>query len=455
MKKWFRHLRLRPFDVSTEIGRSDERYRLALWSLVANVFSKGIAMLVMLLSVSLTLPYLGAERFGVWMTIASFVGMLIFMDMGIGNALTNRVARDASIGDSQLLTRTISGGLGLMFIVGVLASLILTLLAALLPWEKLIKVLDPRLHDEIKNALYLFAVLFGLNLFGAGVQRVFAGLQRSFEAHLVSAIGSLLSMLTLFWAAANHGDVATLLLATLGWQSASSLALLYLLMKRGQLQLREIGTAIQLNQAPLLKTGGLFFMLQIGTMVGWGADSLIIASALGAAHVATYSVAQRLFQLVSVPLLMANAPLWSAYANANALGDKRFISVTLKKSLLGTAMAATVGCGILLVTSPALIEWWTQNTVTVPMPLITVFAIWTLCESLGNALAMMLNGCGVVREQVIAVFVLTSIALPLKFVLIHWYGIEAMIGGYIFLYCSTVLIFYGIVFRRNLMGKMK
>ena len=455
MKKWFRHLRLRPFDVSTEIGRSDERYRLALWSLVANVFSKGIAMLVMLLSVSLTLPYLGAERFGVWMTIASFVGMLIFMDMGIGNALTNRVAHVASTADSGILTSTISGGLGLVFIVGVLASLILTLLASVLPWEKLIKVLDPRLHDEIKSALYLFAALFGLNLFGHGVQRVFAGLQRSFEAHLVSAIGSLLSMLTLYWVAANHADVATLLLATLGWQTASSFALLYLLLKRGQVQLRGIGSAIQSNQARLLRTGGLFFILQMGTMVGWGADSLIIANALGATHVAAYSVAQRLFQLVSVPLSMANAPLWSAYANASACGDRRFIRATLKKSLISTALAATVGCAILLIASPVLIESWTKKTMTVPMSLIAVFAIWTICESLGNALAMMLNGCGVVREQVITVVTLTVIALPSKFVLIHWYGMEAMIGGYTLLYCAATLIFYGIVFRKNLTIKLK
>jgi O-antigen/teichoic acid export membrane protein len=454
MKKWPKHLRLRPFDVSTEAGRSDERYRLALWSIIANVLSKGLAMLVLLLSVSLTLPYLGAERFGVWMTIASFAGMLLFLDLGIGNALTNHVAHSASVADSGALARTISGGLGLVFLLGVIASLLLYALAAVLPWEKLIKVLDPRVQREIKETLFLFAALFGLNLFGNGIQRVFAGLQRSFEAHLASAMGSLLSMLTLLWAAAIHADVATLLLATLGWQSASSLALLYLLMKRGQLQLRGIGEAIHASKTPLLKTGGLFFLLQIGTMVGWGADSLIISNALGAAHVAIYSVTQRLFQLVSIPLSMANSPLWSAYANANACDDKQFIRSTLKKSMLLTFVAAALGCGILLVASQALVEWWTKNTITVPMSLVVVFAIWTLCESLGNALAMMLNGCGIVREQVIAVVVLTVVALPAKLILVNLLGMEAMIAGYIFLYCGIILIFYGIVFRRNLMMKL-
>ena len=454
MTNWFRYLRLRPFDGSTEAGRSDERYRLALWSIVANVFSKGLAMLVMLLSVSLTLPYLGAERFGVWMTIASFVGMLLFLDLGIGNALTNRVADAAAIADSGELTDRISGGLGLVFIVGVLASLLLSALVAILPWADIIKVQDPLVHSEIRDALFLFAILFGLSLFSNGVHRVFAGLQRSFEGHIAAAMGSLLSILTLSWAAASQAGVATLLLATLGWQSASSLILLCLLIKRGQLRLLGIGAAIQAGKAPLLKTGGLFLILQIGTMVGWGADNLIISSTLGAAQVAVYSVAQRLFQLVSIPLSMANAPLWSAYANANACNDRWFIRTTLKKNVAVTAGAAILGSAILLTSGQAVIEWWTKNAITVPLSLLAVFAVWTVCESLGNALAMMLNGCGIVREQVVAVVVLTVLALPAKLFFVKLFGIQGMIAVYILLYCAAVLIFYGFVFRSNLMAKM-
>ncbi|MDP3759115.1 MAG: hypothetical protein Q8R01_01205 [Ramlibacter sp.] len=51
--------------------------------MAANVLSLGVALVVMVLTVGLTIPYLGAERFGVWMTIASFVGM--FSDLISGN----------------------------------------------------------------------------------------------------------------------------------------------------------------------------------------------------------------------------------------------------------------------------------------------------------------------------------------------------------------------------------
>lgn len=446
MKKWLRYLRLRPFDVATEAGRSEERYRLALWSIVANVLSKSVAMLVMLLSVSWTLPYLGAERFGVWMTIASFVSMLLFLDLGIGNALTNHVADAAAVANSDLLVDRISGGLGLVFIVGVLSSLLLSALVAILPWASIIKVQDPLVQREVSDALFLFAILFGLSLFSNGVHRVFAGLQRSFEGHVAAAIGSLLSILTLWWAAASQAGVATLLLATLGWQSASSLILLCLLVKRRQLRLQGIGAAIRAGKAPLLKTGGLFFILQIGTMVGWGADSLIISSTLGAAQVAIFSVTQRLFQFVTIPLAITNAPLWGAYADARARGDKNFILKTLNKSLLLTGGATLLGSGLLLFVGPELIQHWTLGNLAVPFTLILTMAIWTLCETVGNSFAMMMNGCGIVKPQVIAVSVFVFLALPLKTVAVH-IGLPWMVAATIVSYVLAVPVLYAILFK--------
>lgn len=447
--KLHRYLRLTPFDVSSEQGRSDERYRLALWSVVANVFSKSIAMLVMVLSVSWTLPYLGAERFGVWMTIASFVGMLIFLDLGIGNALTNHVAKAAAQEKQATLTRTISGGLGLLFLLGIFAGLLLSVLAANLPWASIIKVKNPAIHDEIRQALYLFSIFFGVNLFSTGVQRVFVGLQRSFEAHTATAIGSVLSLMALRWVAKNEAGIPLLLIATLGCQSISGFLLLILLKKRRLFLLHGIGLAIRAENKSLLKMGGLFFVLQIGTMVGWGADSLIISSTLGAAQVAIYSVTQRLFQFVTLPLAMMNAPLWSAYADAHARGDKKFILRTLKKSMLLTAGFTIIGGGLLFVLSQQLIGWWTKGAISVPLAFVLMFFAWTFCETLGNAFAMMMNGCGVVTPQVMSVILFVTLAIPLKIILIH-NGLIFLIAATFFSYILAVPIFYAALARKHL-----
>lgn len=74
-----------PFPSDTEEGRAAERYRRASWTMLAHATSSAASMLAMVLSVSWTVPYLGPERFGAWMTIASLAAVLSFLDLGVGN----------------------------------------------------------------------------------------------------------------------------------------------------------------------------------------------------------------------------------------------------------------------------------------------------------------------------------------------------------------------------------
>lgn len=444
------YLRLTPFNTNTSEGRAAERYRLAAWSVLANILSKSVALLLMVLSVKLTLPYLGAERFGIWMTIASFAGILTFLDLGVGNALTNHVAHAASHDDHSALQRSISGGLGFLLLLSIGVGGGLIILAKLLPWTSIIKVNNPVLHNEIQRACILFAGLFGLNLFTSGIQRVFAGLQQAFTAHLAVATSSLIALPLLWYAVSQQADIPTLLFITFGSQSFSGLLLLLLLTKRKLFTLSEICSAIHAEKNTLLHTGGLFFILQIGTMVNWGADNLIISSTLGATQVAIYSVTQRLFQFVSQPLAMINTPFWVAYADAHARGDKDFIRTNLINSLkLTTTLSAALGI-IAIAIGPSAITIWTSHKINVSISLIIAFFFWTLCETTGNAFAMFLNGCNIAKPQVLTVITLISIAIPTKIIFIRSHGILGMLSSYTITYLVIVLGMYGLIFKKQL-----
>ena len=445
-----RYLRLAPFDTSSEQGRSDERYRLAALSMAANVLSRGTSLIVMILTVSLTIRYLGAERFGVWMTIASFVGMLTFLDLGVGNALTNKVAQVAAQDDPEALRRTISGGLGFLFVLGCAMGALLYGLANVLPWDRLIKVKDFAFHAEILDTLAVFSILFGFNLFTNGIQRVFAGLQRAFEAHFVSVAGSCSSLLALWTATRLEAGIPYLLAATLGIQLLANLGLLFVLARRNLFTVSRIASDTRKEARHLLNVGGLFFILQIGTMVGWGADSLIISSTLGAAQVAAFSIVQRLFQLVTQPMSILNAPLWGAYADAHSRGDKTFIRKTLKTSVIGTSSFCFAGAAALVTLGEHLIQIWTGNAVNISLTLLAAYGGWAILDATGNALAMFLNGCGIVKPQVFTVIVFVIFSIPAKLFSISNFGLEAMIIGQALIYLLITSVSYGAIFRMSL-----
>jgi O-antigen/teichoic acid export membrane protein len=446
-----RCLRLTGFDTSTLEGRNAERYRRAAWASLSNAGSRIVSMLLVVMSVHLTVPYLGTTRFGVWATFASMAAMLSLLDLGIGNALVNRVAQAAAHGERHELQRVVSGGSGLLAITGFFAAALLSIGAYAVPWERVFKLTDARTIDETRTAAVVFAVCFGINLFSTGLMRVLAGQQRMHAANVVTGIAAALACGTLWFAADKQAGVPWLIALTFGLQSVVSLLAGVLLHRDGLWLRRGLGSAIQQEWRYLLNTGSLFMLLQLGTMVGWASDSLILASLKGASEVAIYAVAVRLFQFASQPFAVINAPLWGAYADAFARRDLSFVRSTLKRSLALTLVGSCVASGILLIVAPTLIPAWTQRSLAVPGLLLLTLAVWTVLDSTGNAFGMYLNGCGIVRQQVWVVTAFCCVVLPMKFWLGGMWGAEGIVVATIVAYFVVVAGTYGVFLRAQVL----
>jgi O-antigen/teichoic acid export membrane protein len=447
------YLRLSSFDLSSEDGRNSERYRKAILSIAANVLSRGFGLVLLIISVSLTMPYLGVERFGIWMTISSLVAVLSFLDLGVGNALTNRVALMATQSRHQL-QETITGGLAVIALLALGIGIVLLAIAIYAPWETLLKVNNPSLLPEVKTAGITLSILFACSIFSGGCQKVFLGLQQAYISHLFSAISCILGGIFCWIAAYHHASIPWLLMAILGSQVLINSLLFFILIYRGQFGFQHLPKYMRQEFHHLFHIGLLFFLLQLGAIVGWGADSLIISSTIGVAEVAIFAIVQRLFQFSTQPFQIINAPLWAAYADAEVRNERRFIRNTLKKSLLFTfyGVSTIVICLFLFYTP--IIKVWTHGNIVAPLLLVLLCGVWAILEACGGAFAMFLNGTGVVRQQVIAVTLFIVIALPLKFGLVGTMGIIAIPLATIIAYLIANTCVYGIFCLKEIKQKL-
>jgi O-antigen/teichoic acid export membrane protein len=447
VKKYFR---FSPFDQTTSSGRSEERYRLALFSSIANIVSRAFSMLVMILSVSLTLGYLGAERFGVWMTIASLVGALSFLDLGIGNSLTNRVAETSNSLEQKYLRSVIGGGMMLLLIVSIIVAIILNGAYFFLPWHDIFKSQWGGNYVEISDAIYLFIWLFCTLIFTSGAQKIFYGLQRGYEAHIATIIGSFCSLFGLYLASLSKASIPYLLISMMGGTILANLLLIGLLIIRGQLSIKSLPDNLLLEAKKIVRPSALFFLLQIGTMAAWGADNIIISSVLGATSVAVFSVTQRLFLISSQPITIVNSSLWPAFADASSSGDKDFIRRTLFRALLFTFICTSILLILVLSAGEFLINKWTSGEIVVPFTFLIAYAAWSFLESIANSFAMFMNGCGIIKPQIFGLITLLIIAIPLKFLLIESFGLVGMQVGFLIFFVVNIVFWYGIVFRRSI-----
>lgn len=434
--------------VPCEHIKSRRRYVLAGMSTIANIGSKGLSLVVLYVSVPLTISYLGPARFGVWMTLASLISFLGFLDFGIGSSLLNEVAHHSAREDGERLKQVISHGLLLLTFIGLVLGTVLYGSASYLPLQALFDSKANIDKLELRNASQALAVMIGLSLPLVGIQRVFSGLQRAFVYHILFGVGSLISLGLLVMLSRDHAPIAKLLLATFGVQLLATTPLLGVLAYHGLIGGFE-ETAFGNDARALLQQGGLFFILAVGGAVAWDSDFIILSKTVGVAEVAVFAVAVRLFQLVELPLQMANQPLWSAYADAKACGSSRFLRVTLIRAFSATAVVGVMGATLLTLLRNPILRTWIHKSVAIPLGLAVAMAIWTVVRASGNSFAMYLNGLRVVRPQVTVVIAFCILALPAKIWAARRYSAVGLVLASLGCFLLTVWGPYLTVYRRE------
>ncbi|WP_250497003.1 polysaccharide biosynthesis protein [Caballeronia sp. ATUFL_F1_KS39] len=437
-----------PFGVGRSEGRDRDRYRRAALTIACNVCSSGLAFIVLIASVSWTLPYLGQQRFGVWMTFSSLAATLAMLDFGIGNALLNLVAGARANEDARRIRELITHGVWLLGTVGAICGI--CLYAALHIFDlRLVFGHSADAADETLVAATLFLVLTCLNIPLGGVKRVCHGLQRGWEQHIVSSIGYLISLPLLYWCCLRQASIPWLLFVTYGIQICMSSCLVVRLNRQGLLGLISGGahSTMWTDSKKILSMGSLFFGLQVGVMCASGFDALIVAKLLGVTEVAKLAVAQRLFQFLTVGISMLTVPLWGLYADAKARGDTNFLSMTLKLSMLGTGAIATVTSGSIFAASSWLLSKWVGNHLSIPVALLCAVAVMSVVDAFGNAFGIFLNGVGELKSQLVAVCVSCALALSLKFWLVStfhevaWVVWSTVIASLVSDYCVYLFLF--------------
>ncbi len=425
---------------NSEESRSIERYRLALFAMLANSLSTALGMCVLLLTVPMTLPYLGPERFGVWMTVSSIAAFLSFLDFGIGNGMINRIAEANVKSEKEQLAFVATHGLVVLLIIGVLIALATYPLVTYLPWEKFIKLEETQNAAEISLTLTVFHVLFAISIPLSGILKIYQGLQMAWQSHLIRGLASVLSLIAVYVLAEQQAGIPELLIATYGIQTVFPVFLLFSLTRKKIIRISALKNTGWVTQSFMLfKSGGLFLILQVGGLLVWSVDSIIIAATLGAASVTQFVLVQRIFQFVLVPIGIATSPLWGAYADAQARGDELFIARTLRKTMIFTIAISFLSLLILSLLSPKIFEVWIGHADYVPPTLIWIYAGLVFLMAIGSTFSVFMNGTGKLRVQVILITIFCVTVIPLKYLSVIHFGVEGLIGATILGYIIIVV----------------
>ena len=410
------------------------RDRRALLTAATSIAARVLAVGVTLATVKISIGYLGPVRYGLWATITSLTAFLAFSDLGIGNAVINRMALAFTSGERDTAAREISSA---SFVLAAIAAVVLAvsaLLLPVLPWPRIYNVTGLAATEAgpaTLATLVCFAVLIPIGL----VQKVQLGFQQGTYANLWLIAGSLLSLVFLIVAVAAHFSLPWLVLVVaagpvlavaLNWVQEFVYLRPWL---RPRLDRVHVRTGIE-----LARMGLLFVGLQLAAAVAFSSDNLIATQVLGPVAVAQYSVTQRVFLALPALVSVAAVGLWPAYGEAIHRADRAWIRQTLTRSTMlavGVTMLASI---VILTASRPLFSFLIGPALVPSLSLLIGFVVWSVLYTFGSVVSMLLNAANVILFQLVISSVMAVTAIVLKIELGRTVGIAGIIWGTVIAY---------------------
>ncbi len=444
-------LRFTAFDTDTEEGRSQERHRHIAWTTVTAGASKAAAAAAMLISVPLTLGYLGPERFGLWMAVTAVISMLGFADFGLGNGILNAVSHASGRNDDRTIHRSVSNGIIMLAAIGGLILLIFLALYRYVPWPSLFNVSSATAALESGPVVLVLLSCFIVTLPLGATQKVQLGLQQGYWGNLWEAVGSVLGLVGIIIAIQMQAGLHWIALSMAGiplvFRALNTLV--FFGYQERTLRPKMSHLDFQVIRR-LVRTGFLFFILQLAVIVGFQSDNIIIARILGVEAVAGYDVALKLSTLPAMFIGLVVVAQWPAYGEALTRGDSDWIRRTFIRTIRLSLLFAVPFALILFNWGDTLIRVWAGPEVVPSTALITGMSIWSVLLMLGSVVAALLNGLHIVKFQAINALLMATANILLSIYLVSKIGVVGAIVGTISAYTIFSLLPSWYYIRRHI-----
>ena len=240
--------------------------------------------------------HLGNTQYGLWVLLASLVGYMGLLDLGVQSAVTRYVAKYHAVHADQDASRLVSAALAVFTTMGLIAILGALVIALVLVHRLHV---PPELVGTAREVLLISGAAMAVSLVGGVFNGLVAGLQRFDLTSGVETVISVLRAAAIVVALGAGGGLVILSLVQLAATAIRGVAA-YGLSRRLYPELRPAFTSWGLRDLRLLFSFGLFSsLLQVSNMVLTQADSLIIGAFLPISMVTYFAIALNLTNYAS------------------------------------------------------------------------------------------------------------------------------------------------------------
>jgi O-antigen/teichoic acid export membrane protein len=405
-----------------------------LKNISSNWALNALQILVFMALTRFTLDVLGQETFGIWEAVIAVAGPLQLMILGVPMATVRAISRALGRGDDREAQEALGQSLTLTLILagGALAA------GGLLWWGFEDRLLDSQRWALDSNAILDTRTALAIVLINLAVgfclrlpYAVFEAFHDFIPRNLIMGAGMLLRLGLTVGALTWDTSLRTLaLVQALVAVAEFSAALVVLRKRHGSVRFRP--AALSLGQAKKLLSFGVFaFLLNMGALLAFKVDALVVANHMLPTDVAVYGMANKIFDPLINLLLAIGMVVMPAAATMRARNQESELKDLLFKwSKVAVFIVLTLG-SYLLVFGPEFLAWWLgdeYDPAAGPLLQVLMASFLLFLPVRGVALPILL-GSGNPRGPAIGLLAMGLGNLVLSLILVRSHGILGVALG--------------------------
>jgi O-antigen/teichoic acid export membrane protein len=399
------------------------RARKLKLSSITQIGAKCVGLGMSVITVPLTLKYLGHDTYAIWLMMNSFVTMLVWADLGLSNGMVNIVASAEGRNDKTTARKSVSTGLFMLMGMSVILAVPSFLVVFRADWARAFNVPGGQINGDVLAALGILAAAFLIGLPLSAIEKIRAAKQELYINALFQMGGNILTVVALFAVMLRGGSLPWLVAALVLPGHLASIANGSWFFLKYPVLRPSFGLFDAAVAKKMINVGIHFFGLQLLGVLTFQGDNFIATHLFGLDSVTSLSLHSRLFGIIQMLMTVATLPLWGAYSEAMARGEFDWVRRQFWRSMAFNLGIGGAACLALTVGGPLLLDVWLHHRIVPSVSLLAALALWTLLQCVGNAIGMLLNGANYVRFELIIAGVLALIAMPLKIILAKQFGL--------------------------------
>ncbi|HEV8270263.1 MAG TPA: oligosaccharide flippase family protein [Chitinophagaceae bacterium] len=414
-------------SVNKFINRGEGRSVQIKKNILISFLIKGLSVVINFLIVPITIGYVDQVRYGIWVTLTSIITWFAFFDFGMGNGLRNKLTTALAHMEYDKAQKYISTSYAVLTLMALSFFGLFCVFNPYINWGSVLNIptnVDENIHLVMLIVMGAFCLQFTLQL----LNTILRSMQEPAKAELLTFFGQLMILVILVIIKNTVTGSLSVLVLALNVAPVAVLFAASLLLYNGKL--RSIAPSfkkINFSYAKsILNIGGVFFLIQIGSLVLHQTDNIIITRIIGPEAVTKFNVTYKLYSVIIVAFLIIASPYWSAFTDAFAKKDYQWITKSVKRLRKVWVFTSFVVVPLFFVLAKFLFKILFPS-IHINSSLSISMAVYVICYTWLSLNCYFLYGTGKLRILLILYLFVTVTNVPFAIVMGKWWGIEGVI----------------------------